>query len=61
MTFIDRFAYGTKEAWLIKFDMNQTLVKYTVVKRTRVPAGYLVKMATDAASLRPGLCELWRP
>ena len=33
----------------------------TVVKRTRVPAGYLVKMATDAASLRPGLCELWRP
>ena len=34
---------------------------FTVVKRTRVPAGYLVKMATDAASLRPGLCELWRP
>ena len=33
----------------------------TVVKRTRVPAGSLVKMATDAASLRPGLCELWRP
>ena len=30
----------------------------TVVKRSRVPAGSLVKMAMDAASLRPGLCEL---
>ena len=34
---------------------------YTVVKRARVPAGSLVKMVTDAETLRPDLCELGRP
>ena len=36
----------------------RTVAYRTVVKRTRVPAGSLIKMAKDAETLQPGLCEL---